>query len=80
MALKELKEEEDVGVMCMLNERVLQRQEKEALDQGSWSTVNIRPMAALLLMRTAHHFPNSEILFLAIATLLAASDVKSTVR
>lgn len=60
MALKELKEEEDVGVMCMLNERVLQRQEKEALDQGSWSTVNIRPMAALLLMRTAHHFPNSD--------------------
>ena len=46
--------------MCMLNERVLQRQEKEALDQGSWSTVNIRPMATLLLMRTAHHFPNSD--------------------
>lgn len=60
MGLKESKEEEDVRVMCMLNERVLQRQEKEALDQGSWSTVNIRPMAALLLMRTAHHFPNSD--------------------
>lgn len=60
MGLKELKEEEDVGVMCMLNECMLQRQEKEALGQGSWSTLNIRPMAALLLMRTAHHFPNSE--------------------
>lgn len=62
MGLKELKGEEDVGVMCILNEHVLQRQEKEALDQGSWSTLNIRPMAALLLMRTARHFPNSETL------------------
>ena len=60
--MKDLKEEEDVGVLCVQNERVLQRQEKEALDQGSWSTLNIRPMAALLLMRTARHFPNSETL------------------
>ena len=60
MGLKELKEEEDVGVMCVLNERVLQRQEKEALDQGSWSTLNIRLMATLLLMRPAHCFPDSD--------------------
>ena len=61
MGLKELQEEEDVGVMCILNEHVLQRQEKEALDQGSWSTLNIRPMAALLMI-TACHFPDSETL------------------
>lgn len=42
MGLKELKEEDDAGVKCVLNERVVQRQEKEALDQGSRSTLNMQ--------------------------------------